>query len=450
MIRIPSLKGGIGPVNYALAALALLLSQHLAVAVAFRATGTALQYDAGFWLLPLRRLLASPFISSGTAALAFVFSLGVAWALALLSFRRASRSGMGYALAALSVVPAIQIAAVTLLALLPLDPPDVKPDPEEGSDVAHIIQGVIAGMAIIVFAVLVSAVTFGAYGWGLFVLTPFLVGFTTAYVANRRVVLDVGKTLMLVTAAAALGTLVLVMLALEGLVCILFAAPLGWGVAVAGGALGREAALVVHRPGKPLMSVAILPAVFAFEAAMPPAVPITMQQTIDIAASPSDVWGALTSSDPIASSPGLVGQAGLAYPIRGRLIGQGVGAERVGEFSTGTARERITEWAPGRKLAFTVLSQPPAMEEMSPYRRVHAPHVSGYFETAQTSFEMQGLPGGGTRLTARATHVLRMDPVLYWEPVARWAIRHNVSRVLRDLKQKAETDDGGARATATP
>lgn len=439
MALLPSLKGEIGRAAYAATALALLLSQHLAVALAFRMTGTTLVYDAGFWLLPLRRLLSSPFISSGTAALAFIFSLAIAWALALLSFRRASRSGMGYALAALSIVPAIQIAAVALLALLPLDPPDVKPAPEEGGDVAHIIQGVIAGMAIIVFAVLVSAVTFGAYGWGLFVLTPFLVGFTTAYVANRRVVLDFVKTMILVTAATGLGTLALVMLALEGLVCILMAAPLGWVVAVAGGALGREAALLIHRPGKPLMSVAILPAVFAFEAAMPPAVPITMQQTIDIAAAPSDVWGALTGGDPIASSPGLVGQAGLAYPVRGRLIGQGVGAERVGEFSTGTARERITEWAPGRKLAFTVLSQPPAMEEMSPYRRVHAPHVSGYFETAQTSFELQALPGGGTRLTARATHTLRMDPVLYWAPVARWAINHNVSRVLEDLKEKAES-----------
>ena len=76
-----------------------------------------------------------------------------------------------------------------------------------------------------------------------------------------------------------------------------------------------------------------------------------------------------------------MGIAGLAYPIRGQLLGQGIGAIRLGEFSTGTARERITEWMPGRRLAFAVLTQPPAMEEMSPYRRVHSPHVQGYFET---------------------------------------------------------------------
>ena len=58
--------------------------------------------------------------------------------------------------------------------------------------------------------------------------------------------------------------------------------------------------------------------------------------------------------------PGLVGAAGLAYPLRGRLLSRGVGVIRLGEFSTGTARERVTEWVPGRRLGFAVLSQPPS------------------------------------------------------------------------------------------
>nr|MDQ4086886.1 hypothetical protein [Pseudomonadota bacterium] len=150
------------------------------------------------------------------------------------------------------------------------------------------------------------------------------------------------------------------------------------------------------------------------------------------------VWRVLTSDAPIATPPGLVGASGLAYPVRAQIIGEGVGAGRLGHFSTGTARERITAWVPGRTLAFDVLTQPPSMEEMSPYRRVHAPHVIGYFETSTTRFDLEPLPGGGTRLTARAAHVLRLDPVLYWEPLARWAIRANTARVLADLKARSE------------
>jgi hypothetical protein len=77
------------------------------------------------------------------------------------------------------------------------------------------------------------------------------------------------------------------------------------------------------------------------------------------------------------------------------------------------------------------------MEEMSPYRRVHAPHVQGYFDTGETRFDLVPLPGGGTRLTARASHVLRIDPVLYWEPLARWAIRSNTRRVLEDVRARS-------------
>lgn len=438
MIRFPSFAGRTAPFTYALAAPALLLSQHGITELAYRAAGVRLVADADFWLLPLRRLALMPGLTALAAALAFIASLGIAGALAMLSFRRARWSGVGYVLAALAIVPGVQIGAIAVLALLPRSSPKPDIEPAPGTDIGHVIQGVLAGVAIIVIAVLVSAVTFGAYGWGLFVMTPLLVGTTTGYLANRRLLLSSGRTALVVLAAAALGTVALVMLALEGLVCILLAAPLGAIAALIGGAIGRALARVGHSRRQPLMSVALLPALFALEATMPPAVPIATHTAINIAAPPAAVWNALTSSAPITSGPGIVGISGLAYPIRGRLIGTGVGALRMGEFSTGTAQERVTEWVSGRRLSFVVLRQPPAMEEMSPYRRVHAPHVIGYFDTGETRFSLEPIAGGGTRLTIDAVNVLRIDPALYWEPFARVAIHLNVSRVLRDVRTKAE------------
>lgn len=439
MALIPSFAGRTSPVTYACAAPALLVSQHLAVLLAYRVAGWKLAADTEFWLLPLRRLALMPDLTAVMAALAFAFSLLVAWGLALLSFRRARWSSGGYLLAALAIVPGVQVAAITILALLPrFADEQEQTELETGIDIAHVVQGVLAGVAIIVLAVLVSAVTFGAYGWGLFVMTPLLVGITTGFLANRRNLMSLGRTMFVVLAAAALGTVALVMFALEGVMCILLAAPLGGIVAAIGGAIGRALARTGKSRNRPLMSVALLPALFAIDAATPPAVPIASRATIDIDAPPAAVWSALTSSTRIAGGPGLIGATGLAYPIRGRLIGTGIGAIRLGEFSTGVAREQVTQWVPGRLLTFVVLHQPPAMEEMSPYRRVHAPHVEGYFDTGETRFFLAPLAGGGTRLGIASVHVLRIDPALYWEPLARLAIRLNLSRVLEDVRVKAE------------
>lgn len=129
---------------------------------------------------------------------------------------------------------------------------------------------------------------------------------------------------------------------------------------------------------------------------------------------------------------------GLAYPLRGKVLGEGTGALRVGEFSTGTVRERVTEWIPNRKLAFITLNEVPAMRELSPYAHVHAPHVVGYFRTMRTSFELVRR-ASGTEVIERTSHELRLEPVLYWLPLARSIVAANNARVLSYLKREAET-----------
>lgn len=439
--RALGLAGRVTPPVYALLVPLVLLAQHLAVALCYRWAGETLELDLGFWLLPLRRLADMRGLSSAMAASVFLIGFLVAWALAVLSFRRATWSNRGHWLSLFAIFPVLQLPAMAVLAVLPrglaaTDDPDV-----ERIDIVDVLQGIIAGIGLIVAAVLVSALTLGAYGWGLFVSTPFVVGMTTGYIANRRILRSAANTLTYVALAGALGGLALMMLALEGFICIVLIAPLGFLAAWLGGLVGRTIARVGHHRGAPLMSVTALPLLFAVEAAMPPAVPIATAESIEIAAPPAAVWRIVTGSRPIGLSPGLPGVAGLAYPVRGQLLGQGVGARRLGTFSTGIAVERVTDWQPDRLLAFTVLSQPPAMEEMSPYRHVHAPHLYGYVVTGDTRYILTPLRNGGTRLTLEATTILRIDPIVYFEPIARWAFRSNVRRVLTSAKLQAEGAD---------
>lgn len=302
----------------------------------------------------------------------------------------------------------------------------------------QVIVGTLAGVAIILLAVAISALAFHAYGWGLFVLTPFVVGFTTGYLVNRQELQTAKATNGLVLLSAALGCLGLILFALEGLICLILAAPLGALLAIAGGALGRRAARIGKDPSVPLYCVALLPLMFGADALSPPAAMMLTNQSVVIEAPASRVWRVLTSDNPIREPPTLVGRLGLAYPERAHLAGRHVGATRIGYFSTGIARERITQWRENELLGFEVVSQPPAMTEMSPYRHVNAPHVNGYFVTGETRFQLEAIDAHRTRLTILAAHRLRIDPIVYWEPIARWAADSNTLRVLRDVKLRAE------------
>lgn len=426
--------------RYVLLSLGLIVSQNIVAWWAWATYASHQPVDLEFWLTPLRSALEIGSLPPIWGAAIFTYCLLVAWLLALLSFRLAQRTNRGFILAVLSVVPLIQIGAIAINAILPGRDILQRKDQAKGQAAKNIVLGLVAGIALVVFAVIISAVTFGAYGWGLFVMTPFLVGTTTGFLVNAERDLGNLKTMELVVAAAGLGSLALVVLALEGVVCILLAAPLAVPVVMLGGVLGRRLAIARLRRRSPLASVAILPMIFMFEAAIPPEAPISAQYDIVIAAPPEHVWHALTSSDAIKVQPGLTALAGLAYPTRSRLEGEGIGATRIGSFSTGNATEVVTRWERNKVLAFRVDNQPPAMEEMSPYRRVHAPHLQGYFVTGETRFDLTTLAGNRTRLRVTTDHRLRIDPVMYWEPIARLAIRQNIGRVLEDIKEKSERD----------
>lgn len=182
----------------------------------------------------------------------------------------------------------------------------------------------------------------------------------------------------------------------------------------------------------------MLPLIFAAEAALSGVTRFDTYQTIEVGASPAAVWRALLHMDTIEDEPGLPFRLGVAHPVRGDIIGEGgVGAVRHGEFSTGIAIERVTEWVPQRKLAFIVIDDVPAMRELSPYE-LHTPHLVGYFRTLDTSFELVPRGEHRTEIIERTTHELRLEPVLYWLPLARWVVAHNNARVLSHIRRQAE------------
>jgi uncharacterized membrane protein YhaH (DUF805 family) len=435
-------EGKIQRLPYLVGALATFFSQHVVVFLA--AQGRPPTLDGWFWLVPLRSLVTLERPSNLMLLLALAYLLAAAWALAALSFRRAADADIDEGVAALTIAPIVQIPIVLFLCLMPSQAardraPIGAQGGVEGSLWPAAAQGVVAGMALTLFAVAVGALVFGTYGFGMFVASPFVIGAATAYFANRRADIGGSRTASLVAGATTLGGAALILAALEGLICIILASPLAFLAAFIGGLFGRAVALSTRRsPAQTLPAFALLPLLFALESVLGTATRFETQQTIEVQAPPAAVWQAIVHMGSIDEPLALPFRLGVAYPLRGEIIGEGVGAVRHGEFSTGTALERVTEWEPNRKLAFVVSTDVPAMRELSPYRHVHAPHVVGYFRTTRTSFELLPLPDGGTEVVERTSHELRLEPVLYWLPMARWVVHANNARVLAHIRRHAE------------
>ncbi len=182
-------------------------------------------------------------------------------------------------------------------------------------------------------------------------ISPFIVGAITAYLANLRSDIGLRNTNLVLAAATAMGAIGLVAAALEGLICIVLIAPLAFGLAVLGGMMGRAIAISAQRPARQMLTgFAVLPLMFAIESVLPAETSFETRESIAVNAPPESVWASLLRMDTIEEPPALPFRLGVAHPIRGEVLGEGVGAMRRGEFSTGIAIERVTEWVPNRTL----------------------------------------------------------------------------------------------------
>ena len=164
--------------------------------------------------------------------------------------------------------------------------------------------------------------------------------------------------------------------------------------------------------------------------------PITT--SIEIAAPPEVVWHHIVSFAEIPEPKGWLFRSGIAYPKRARIVGEGVGAVRYCEFSTGAFVEPIEVWDAPNHLEFAVISNPPPMEEWSPWADLHPAHLEGFMVSEKGEFRLVEQPDGTTHLIGTTWYSHGLGPDWYWRI---WSdlIIHNIhNRVLVHIKASAE------------
>jgi hypothetical protein len=221
------------------------------------------------------------------------------------------------------------------------------------------------------------------------------------------------------------------------------AAPIASGLAVLGGMVGYLIqARHWTRPNAPAtlsLLLLVLPTVMTMERAAAPEPPVYMVRTaIEINAPAEAVWSEVVSFAQIPEPGEFLFRAGIAYPVRAEIHGHGPGAERLCVFSTGPFVEPIEVWDEPRLLKFTVSSNPPPMQEWTPYSHIEPPHLHGFLVSRGGQFLLTPLPGGRTRLEGTTWYRHSLWPAEYWRLWSDFIIHRIHLRVLRHIQAVAE------------
>jgi uncharacterized protein YndB with AHSA1/START domain len=248
-------------------------------------------------------------------------------------------------------------------------------------------------------------------------------------------------------ASAIVGALSLgitIAFALEGLGCLVMFLPLFLAPVFLGSFIGFSAARALpprRTDGAIAMSMLSFFVLLAAERAtpLPPLEPQPVETSIEIDAPAARVWALLPSMEEMPE-PGdwVFRYGGIAYPLRATLQGEGLGARRTCEFTTGPALETIDRWEPGHLLGFTIDAQPDPMRERTIYRTVRQPHLDGYVRNVRGELSVESLPDGRTRLTGRSWYRVRIAPETYWRLWSDLFIHRIHGRVLEVVKARAE------------
>jgi uncharacterized membrane protein YhaH (DUF805 family) len=384
-----------------------------------------------------------------------LFSIPFVWVGVTMTVQRLRDAGQPVWLVVLFFVPVINV--LFLLALCAL-PSQERPAYSEGAPWPG--PGVVAGMiprsalgsavlsiflttALGLVFVGIGTLVVGAYGWGLFVALPFCLGMFSvllySYHAPRNLWTCFNVALLPVGVLGA----VLLLVAMEGVICILMAAPFALGLSALGGMLGYTIQAHHWRPKQTpaMLSVVLLmiPASFGIEHAAALKPPVYMVKTaIVVNAPPEKVWNQVVAFAEIPPPKELLFRAGIAYPIRAEISGRGVGAVRHCIFSTGPFVEPIEVWEEPRLLQFGVTTNPAPLNELSPYGNIQPPHLHGYFVSEKGQFLLTTLPGGRTRLEGTTWYHDTIWPASYWRLWSDYIIHRIHFRVLEHIKSSAE------------
>lgn len=284
---------------------------------------------------------------------------------------------------------------------------------------------------------------------GFLFLAPFAIGFVTIATASMISPRSVVQWVFAPWIGIILGTAIVWLLNLEGLICVVFLLPIGLVMSSLGGvAAGLMRGRTVQRIG--LSCVALLPFLVAPLEAQFVTAPVerrVVQTEVRIHAPDDVVWHNIERVRPIAPGelrPVWTHEIGFPRPIEATLSYEGVGGVRHASFEHGLLFiETVTAWEPDHLLAFSIKAD---MADIPP--TTLDPHVTvggRYFDVLNGEYRIEPVGNGDVILHLLSQERLSTDFNGYAGIWSDAVMRSLQESILSVVKNRCERD-----AASTP
>ncbi|MDX5444221.1 MAG: hypothetical protein LPJ89_10620 [Hymenobacteraceae bacterium] len=322
-------------------------------------------------------------------------------------------------------------------------------------DPNYVVISVASSVMFVAFSIFLATVVFKSYLGALFIITPFLSGVISSliisYNLENKQKNTLGYSVKFSLLALVLSFILVIVVALEGAICVLMASPLFIGLNTIGAIIGYYVAqhLKERRKLSVLFTIIILnPAFISAESLSQTTVKTLITKSEIVVDAPANVvWQNLITKNTYSGFDNFFFQAGVAYPNSTVLVQKGADHYFVCNYSQGNIELPVRSLIENEKFEFGFEDTPAPMKELSFYNDLHLPHLHGYFKISSGQILLKQLNENQTLLTAKTTYSYNIKPLQYWKIWTNFLLNKIHNQVINTIKSKSENSSNAAIAT---
>jgi hypothetical protein len=285
----------------------------------------------------------------------------------------------------------------------------------------------------------------GEYGITLFLTIPATIGliwgYNTEYGKNKSARKSALNLFLIVVGLCVVSGL-MILVGLEGAICVLMAMPFIFVPLYAMFVIGMFAGYYDRKRTLNSIFIFVLlvnPASYVFDTYT---TPIRDKVTTEIIVdSPSEkVWQALSTKIFFDKPDFILFEKGVSYPKSIELIDKNGSKSYNCKTNNDQLNLIIDEFKENQKVKFSLENQTVPMKELSPYEEIDAKHLHEYFIVDYGQISLEKINGNKTKIIAETEYSYKIAPKWYWKKWSNYILDKMQFHVLNSIKKQSENE----------